>query len=140
MVREMERMRSFAERDDGVRLATKIVAEGLHFGEGMLVAGPVGSGYAGVEAFQGLGGAVELGKGLGGHLIGRNVVGVVLDEGVELGECVVSVALGDVLHGQAVAGEGVDGVGCEDFGEGGDFSVGVHELMVRFGGWDWQVC
>ena len=33
-----------------------------------------------------------------------------------------------VFHGEAVAGEGVGGVGLQDFGEGGDL---VHELMVR---------
>jgi hypothetical protein len=41
-----------------------------------------------------------------------------------------------VLHGQAVAGEGVGGVGGKDFGEGGDL---VHDLMVRCCGWGWQV-
>jgi hypothetical protein len=42
-----------------------------------------------------------------------------------------------VLHGEAVAGEGIGGVGCEDFSEGGDL---VHRLMVRCYGWCWQVC
>jgi hypothetical protein len=60
----------------------------------------------------------------------------VLDEGGELGEGEVGVALGAVLHSQAVAGEGVVGVGGEDFGEGGDL---VHDLMVRCCGWGWQV-
>jgi hypothetical protein len=32
-----------------------------------------------------------------------------------------------VLHGETVAGEGVGGVGGEDFGEGGNL---VHLLMV----------
>jgi hypothetical protein len=41
-----------------------------------------------------------------------------------------------VLHGEAVAGEGVGGVCGEDFVEGGDL---VHELMVRCGGCRWQV-
>jgi hypothetical protein len=41
-----------------------------------------------------------------------------------------------VLHGEAVAGEGVGGVGCEDLCEGGDL---VHRLMVRCFGWGWQV-
>jgi hypothetical protein len=41
-----------------------------------------------------------------------------------------------VFHGEAVAGEGVGGVGGEDFGEGGDL---VHDLMVRCCGWGWQV-
>jgi len=51
----------------------------------------------------------------------------VVDEGGEFGEGEVGVALGAVLHSQAVAGEGVGGVGGEDFGEGGDL---VHDLMV----------
>src|SRR5438309_709955 len=48
----------------------------------------------------------------------------------------VRVALGVVFHGEAVAGEGVGGVGGEDFGEGGDL---VHDLMVRCCGCGWQV-
>jgi hypothetical protein len=48
----------------------------------------------------------------------------VVDEGGELGEGEVSVALSVVLHREAVAGEGVGGVGGEDFGEGCDL---VHE-------------
>jgi hypothetical protein len=41
-----------------------------------------------------------------------------------------------VLHGEAIAGKGVGWVDGEDFGEGGDL---VHDLMVRVGGWGWQV-
>jgi hypothetical protein len=41
-----------------------------------------------------------------------------------------------VFHGEAVAGEGVGGVGGEDFGECGDL---VHNLMVRCYGCCWQV-
>ena len=67
---------------------------------------------------------------MGGHLVGGDVVGVVVDEGGEFGEGEVGVALGVVFHGEAVAGEGVGGVGGEDFGEGGDL---VHELMVASG-------
>ncbi len=67
---------------------------------------------------------------MSGHLVGGDVVGVVLDEGGEFGEGEIGVALGGVLHGEAVAGEGVGGVGGEDFGEGGDL---VHELMVTSG-------
>jgi hypothetical protein len=59
----------------------------------------------------------------------------VVDEGGEFGEGVVGGALGVVFHGEAVAGEGVGGVGGEDFGEGGNL---VHDLMVRFGGGYWQ--
>jgi hypothetical protein len=59
-----------------------------------------------------------------------------VDERGEFGEREVGVALGVVLHGEAVAGEGVCRVGGEDFGEGGDL---VHELMVRFVEGGWQV-
>jgi hypothetical protein len=139
-LRAVERMPGFAEWDDGVGSADEIVAEGFHFGEGVLVVGAVGGRDAVVEAVEGFVGAAEFGEGLGGHLVGGDVVGTVLDEGGELGEGDVGVAPADLLHGEAIAGEGVGGVGCEDFGEGGDLGVGVHELMVRFGGWGWQVC
>ena len=69
-------------------------------------------------------------------MVGGDVVGVVVDESGELGEGGGGVALGVVLHGEAVAGEIVGGVGGEDFGEGGDL---VHELMVRGDGAGWQV-
>ena len=51
-----------------------------------------------------------------------------LDAGGELGEGGVGVALGDVLHGEAVAGEGVGGVELKDFVEGGEL---VHRLILR---------
>ncbi len=60
-----------------------------------------------------------------------------VDERGEFGEGEVCVALSVVLHGETVAGEGVGGVELQDFVEGGDL---VHELMVRCGGWGWQVC
>jgi hypothetical protein len=41
-----------------------------------------------------------------------------------------------VFHGETVAREGVGWVELKDFVEGGDL---VHELMVRVGGWGWQV-
>src|SRR6266851_9765156 len=117
-------------------LCYEVVEESLHFIGGMGVACTLGDGKSLLEASDGFFSAAEFGEGLGGHLVGGDVVGVVLDEGGEFGEGEGSVALGGVLHGQAVAGEGVGGVGGEDFGEGGDL---VHELMVRFGGGCWQV-
>jgi hypothetical protein len=138
-LRAVERMPGFAECDDGVGLAAEIVAEGFHFGDGALVVGAVGGRDAVVEAVEGFVGAAEFGEGLGGHLVGGDVVGTVLDEGGELGQGCVGTALADVLHGEAVAREGVRGVGTEDFGEAGDLGVGVHGLMVQFGGWAWQV-
>ena len=46
----------------------------------------------------------------------------------ELGEGGVGVALRRVLHGEAVAGEGVGGIELEDFVERGEL---VHRLIVR---------
>lgn len=60
-----------------------------------------------------------------------------MNEGGELGEGEIGVALGVVLHGEAVAGKGVGGVELQEFGESGDL---IHELMVRCCGWGWQVC
>jgi len=94
----------------------------------MLVVGAVGSGDANVETIEGFLRAAELGEGLGGHLVGGNVVGVVLDECGEFCEGSVGLALADVFHGETVAGEGVGGVGLQNFGESGDL---VHGLMVR---------
>ena len=102
----------------------------------MLVVGAVGRCDAKVKTIEGLLRAAELGEGLGGHLVGGNVVGVVLDERGEFCEGGVGLALADVLHGKPVAGEGVGGVELEDFGECGDL---VHALMVRCGIWGWQV-
>jgi hypothetical protein len=97
---------------------------------------PLGGGEAFFQAGDGLFGAAQFGEGLGGHLVGGHVVGVVVDEVGELGEGEFGVALGLVFHGEAVAGEGVGGVGGEDFREGGDL---VHDLMVLRCGWGWQV-
>jgi len=103
-----------------MRLALReFVAHGFHLGEGVLIASAVGGGDAGVEAGQGFLGAAEGDEGLRGHLVGGNVVGIVLDAGGELAEGGVGMALGDVLHGEAVAGEGVGGIELEDFVERG---------------------
>ncbi len=88
----------------------EVFAEGFHLGEGVLVAGAVGGGDALVEAVEGFGDVVEFGEGLRGHLVGGDVVGVVGDAGGELGEGGFGVVLGEVFHGEAVAGEGVVGV------------------------------
>ena len=71
-----------------------------------------------------------------GHLIGGDVVGIVLDEEIEFVERFVGVVFGGVGHGEAVAGEGVGGVLLEHLGEKGD---SVHVLMVRCWGARWQV-
>ena len=68
-----------------MRLAADVPAESVHFGERVLVAGAVCSGYAVMEAIESFFSAAQLRKGLGRHLIAGNVVGVVLNEGAELG-------------------------------------------------------
>ena len=117
-------------------LEAEVVEEGLHFAGCVGVVGAVGGGDAFVEAGDGFFGAALFGEGLGGHLVGGDVGGVVLDEGGELGEGDGGVALTEVFHGETVAREGVGWVELKDFVEGGDL---VHELMVRVGGWGWQV-
>lgn len=76
---------------------------------------------------EGFFGAAEGDEGLRGHLVGGDVVGIVLDAGGELGEAGGGIALGDVFHGEAVAGEGVGGIELEDFVERGDL---VHVWIV----------
>ena len=76
----------------------------------MGVVGPVGCGDAFVEAGDGFFGAALFGEGLGGHLVGGDVGGVVLDESGEFGEREVGFAVAEVFHREAVAREGVGGV------------------------------
>ncbi len=121
---------AFAQDDrvlvlDGLR--SELFAEAFHLGEGVLVARAVGSGDAVVKAGEGLFGAAQLGKGLGRHLEGGDVVGIVADEGGELGQPLLGIVLADVLHGKAVAGKRVGGVKLEEFGEGGNL---VHGLIL----------
>ena len=106
----------------------EVIEKGLHFSGGVGVVGALGGAEACLQARDGFLGAPQFGEGLGGHLVARDIVGVVVDESGELGEGEIGVALGVVFHGEAVAGKGVGGVGGEDFGEGGDL---VHDLMVR---------
>jgi hypothetical protein len=102
----------------------------------MGVVGAVGGGDAFVEAGDGFFGATLFGESLRGHLVGGDVARIVLDEGGEFGESAGGVAVAEVFHGEAVAGEGVGGVELEDFVKGSDL---VHELMVRCGRSSWQV-
>jgi hypothetical protein len=106
-------------------LEIEVIEKGLHFAGGVGVVGAVGGAEACFQPRDCLFGAAQFGEGLGGHLIGGDVVGVVVDEGAELGEGEVGVALCVVLHREAVAGEGVGGVDGKDFGEGCDL---VHEF------------
>ncbi len=100
-------------------LGGKFLAEGFHLGEGVLVAGAVGGGDAFVEASDCSPRVIVRRHGLGGHLVGGDVVGVVGDAPVELGEGFGDSLLRDEFHGEAVAGEGVGGVCGEDLGEEG---------------------
>ena len=108
-------------------LLEEFLAHSFQFREGVLVVGSVGGGDAFVDAGEGGFGAACLEEGLGGHLIGGDVVGVVGDEGVEFGESCFDVGVGDVFHGEAVASEGVGGVELKDFVEG---CYLAHALMV----------
>jgi len=85
----------------------------------MLIVGAVGGGNAVVELFERGFGAAEGDEGLRGHLVGGDVVGVVANADGELAQGEVGVAARDVLHGEAVTGEGVGGIELEDFVEGG---------------------
>jgi hypothetical protein len=114
----------------------EVVEQGLHLAGGVRVAGALGGGEPLVEEGDGLFAAAVAGEGLGGHLKGGDVVGVVHEDEGELGEGGVGVALVEVLHGEAVAGEGVGGVELEDSVQCGDL---VHGVMVRVGGREWQV-
>ena len=49
---------------------------------------------------------------------------MLVDADGELGEGDFGVALGEVLHGEAVAGEGVGGIEQQDFVERGEFVHG----------------
>jgi len=108
----------------------------LHFACSVRVASPRGDREAFFEAGDGLIAAAKFSQSLSGHLIGRDVVGVFLDESSELGEAAAGIALAQVFHGEAVAGERIVGVALEDFGECCDL---VHGLMVRSAGCGWQV-
>ena len=91
-------------------LCGEVVEEGLHFAGGVVVAGACRGCEAFVEASDRFFVAVELGEGLRGHLVGGDVVGIVLDEEVEFVERFGGVVFGGVGHGEAVTGEGVGGV------------------------------
>jgi hypothetical protein len=94
---------------------------------GVLVAGAGGGGEPGFDAVEGLGDAAQFCERLRRHLEGWHVVGIVLDAGGECGEGGVGVALREVLHGEAVAGEGVGRIELQDFVERGEL---VHPLIL----------
>jgi hypothetical protein len=93
----------------------------------VVVAGAVGGADAGFDALERFLGAAEFGQCLRGHLVGGDVVGIVADEGGELGQGCVGVALREMLHGEAVAGEGVGGIELQNFVERGEL---VHTWIV----------
>jgi hypothetical protein len=69
-----------------------------------------GGGDAGGEDLFGFGGAGFTGQELTVHQIGGDVIGVVLEEGAEMGVGGGGIAAVHALHGEAVAGEGVVGL------------------------------
>lgn len=85
----------------------KVIEESLHFACSMGISSPRGDGETFFEARDSLVGTAEFGQSLSGHLIGRNVVVIFLDESSELGEAGVGIALAEVFHGESIAGEGV---------------------------------
>jgi hypothetical protein len=121
---------------EGLFSEKEVVEESLHLAGGVGVAGVTGGFEAGLEAGDGFFGAAEFGEGLRGHLVGGDVVGIVADEGGELGEGGFGATLAEVFHGEAVAGEGVGGVELKEFIAGCDL---VHASMVGGGLWGWQV-
>ena len=104
------------------------VAHGLHFGGSVGVARPLGCGETGVEAGAGFVDAGDFDQRLRGHLIGGDVVGVVVDEGAEFSECSGGIALRGVLHRETVTREGVAWVELEDLVECGDL---VHTAILE---------
>jgi hypothetical protein len=110
-----------------VGLEAEVVEEALHFRDGVGVANASGGGDAGVEAGDGLVVVALFGECLGRHLVGGDVIGVVLDAEIEGFEGSVGVVLAEILHRDAITGEGVGGVEGEDFVEGGDL---VHLLIL----------
>jgi len=101
----------------------------------MRITVPVGCGDAVVEAVACFFNSPKLGQSLGGHLVGGNVVVVVLDEGVELSECGIGAAFRLMSHRQSVAGKCVGGVLLKHLGEECD---AIHMSMVRRDAWSWQ--
>ena len=94
----------------------------------MGVAGALGCGETGVEAGAGFVDAGDFDQRLRGHLIGRDVVGVLGNESGEFGEGSVAVALRNVLHRETVTREGVARVEFEDLVECGDL---VHTAILE---------
>lgn len=83
--------------------------EGFHFGAGVLVAGLGGGGNSGGENRLGFAGARFAGEKLSVHEIGRDVGGIAVKEGPEMGVRCSGVAVVHAFHRKAVTGEGVVG-------------------------------
>lgn len=91
--------------------------EGFHFGAGVFVAGFCGGGDAQREDFLGIVGARFASEKLRIHKKPGNVVGVAVEEGLEMLDGGGGVAGVHALEGQAVAGEGVVGFLGDEFFE-----------------------
>src|SRR5579871_506638 len=103
------------QKDSG--LAAQILAKSFHLSQGVLVARTVSRRDATVQALESLFSAPRLGKSLGRHLIGRNIIRAVFNERGEFNESGINIALADVLHGEAIARKGVRRVKLQNFEE-----------------------
>lgn len=101
-------------------LKREVIEKGLHFAGSVSIVGVLGGSETFFQARNCFVGTAQFGEGLSGHLVGRNVIRVVLDEAGELGEGEVGVALGNMFHCEAVAGKGIRRVQLQNFVEGGD--------------------
>ena len=108
--------------------AFQFVQQRLHLRRGVRVAGALGRGETSLQAFDRLFVAVDLCQRLGRHLVGRHVVRVVGGGCGELPQRGVGIAVAQVGHGQAVAGETVGRIVLQNFREHGDL---VHAIIVR---------
>jgi len=82
-----------------VRRLAEIGEEGFHFGASVLVTFFGGSGNAVRKNLLGLGGAGFVGEELAVHQVGGDVIGVVIEEGAEMGVGCGGVAAVHALHG-----------------------------------------
>src|SRR5262249_21692218 len=90
--------------------------EGLrHFAGGMVVADFLSGGDAALVEVFGLFGFILLLARAAGHEVGRNVIGVAVDQFIEFSQGLVVLAELGVFHRDTVAEEGIVGLGVEQF-------------------------
>uniref|UniRef100_E6Q006 Uncharacterized protein n=1 Tax=mine drainage metagenome TaxID=410659 RepID=E6Q006_9ZZZZ len=86
---------------------SEFVEHALHLAFSVGVSGSAGGGDARLEALDGLGGSLHSGQRLSGHEVARGVVGIDVEQGIELGQRGFCFSAAGILHGQPVAGEAV---------------------------------